>query len=82
MLFDLQTTFNQYLTSLRTLQSESQLTPQAEVASETSAEHELIESQLAAELQQLHTEIQDMLKKYETEADQAVAAKQKEVETV
>lgn len=34
------------------------------------------------EIKQLHTEIQDLLKKYETEADQAVAAKQKEIETV
>lgn len=34
------------------------------------------------EIDQLHKEIQDLLKKYETEVDQAVAAKQKEVETV
>ncbi len=34
------------------------------------------------EIEQLHKEIQDLLKKYETEVDQAVAAKQKDIETV
>jgi hypothetical protein len=45
LLFDLQTTFNQYLASLRTLQSENDLPPQ-------------IESQIAKELEQMHAEIQ------------------------
>lgn len=34
------------------------------------------------EIENLKTEIQEMLKKYETEADTVVAAKQKEIETV
>lgn len=34
------------------------------------------------EIEQLRKEIQDLLKKYETEVDQAVAAKQKDIETV
>lgn len=34
------------------------------------------------EIKQLHTEIQDLLKKYETEVDTSVAAKQKDIETV
>ena len=58
LLFDLQTTFNQYLASLRTLQSDSELAAQTDSASEPSADNELIDSQLAEELQQLHTEVQ------------------------
>ena len=45
LLFDLQTTFNEYLASLRTLQSSSELPPQ-------------IERQLTEELQQMQAEIQ------------------------
>ncbi len=58
LLYDLQTTFNQYLTSLRTLQSESELAAQKGGMNEPHSDHELIESQLSEELQQLHIEIQ------------------------
>ena len=58
LLFDLQTTFNQYLASLRTLQSDSELAAQTDGVSEPNADNELIDSQLAEELQQLHAEIQ------------------------
>lgn len=58
LLFDLQTTFNQYLASLRTLQSDSELASQKGGVNEPNSDHELIESQITEELQQLHTEIQ------------------------
>ena len=58
LLFDLQTTFNQYLASLRTLQSDSELAAQKSGMSQPNSDHELIEAQLTEELQQLHTEVQ------------------------
>ncbi len=58
LLFDLQTTFNQYLASLRTLQSDSELAAQTGGVNESNSGHELIESQLTEELQQLHSEVQ------------------------
>ncbi len=58
LLFDLQTTFNQYLASLRTLQSESKFAAQLGGMNAPNSDDELIESQLTKELQQLHTEVQ------------------------
>lgn len=58
LLFDLQTTFNQYLASLRTLQADSELTVRTNGSGEPNASNDLIESQLAEELQRMQTEIQ------------------------
>ena len=58
LLFDLQTTFNQYLTSLRTLQADSELAAQTNGSGEPNASNDLIESQLAEELQRMQAEIQ------------------------
>lgn len=65
LLFDLQTTFNQYLTSLRTMEPdqlvtefEAKLPTQASDTPVPSFVAELIESQLADELEQMHEEIQ------------------------
>lgn len=65
LLFDLQTTFNQYLSSLRTMERD-QRTPESETERKTeigcvpvpTIVAELIESQLADELQQIDAEIQ------------------------
>ena len=58
LLFDLQTTFNQYLTSLRTLQSDSELAAQTDGSGEPNPASDLIDSQLAEELQRMQAEIQ------------------------
>lgn len=58
LLFDLQTTFNQYLTSLRTMESNAELPVQATDASDAKSEGELIESQIADEVRQLQAEVQ------------------------
>lgn len=58
LLFDLQTTFNQYLASLRTLQADNELAAQAKGSDALDASNDLIESQLAEELQRMHAEIQ------------------------
>lgn len=58
LLFDLQTTFNQYLASLRTLQADSPLTAQSNGSGELNAGSDLIDSQLAEELQRMQAEIQ------------------------
>ena len=58
LLTDLETAFNQYLTSLRNPQSEVELATPTSDAREAIPANELIESQLADELQQIHAEIQ------------------------
>ena len=58
LLFDLQTTFNQYLASLRTLQSDNELEVQSKDAGEPNADNELTDSQLAEERQPSHVGIQ------------------------
>lgn len=58
LLFDLQTTFNQYLASLRTLQTNNELVAQDNDPGELRASNDLIESQLAEELQRMQSEIQ------------------------
>lgn len=58
LLFDLQTTFNQYLASLRTLQADSELAVRANGSGESNASNDMIESQLAEELQRMQAEIQ------------------------
>lgn len=58
LLFDLQTTFNQYLASLQTLQDDAGPTPQAGGSSERNSSNEMIESQLADELERMQAEIQ------------------------
>lgn len=58
LLFDLQTTFNQYLASLRTLQADSRLAVQPSDSSEPNANNDLIESQLAEELLRMQAELQ------------------------
>lgn len=58
LLFDLQNSFNQYLASLRTLQSDSEVSDQPPSTSAPIGESELIESQLADELKQLQAEVQ------------------------
>lgn len=58
LLFDLQATFNQYLTSLRTMESDAELPTPSGNAPEQKTEGELIESQIAAEVRQLQAEVQ------------------------
>lgn len=58
LLFDLQNSFNQYLASLRNLQANGELAGQSSDSSEANADNELIEAQLAEELQRMHAEIQ------------------------
>lgn len=57
LLSDLETAFNQYLASLRNLQSESDLATSANASRESSPDSKLVESQLADELQQIQAEI-------------------------
>ncbi|MFM9965154.1 MAG: hypothetical protein ACKV2Q_28485 [Planctomycetaceae bacterium] len=58
LLFDLQASFNQYLTSLRMMESQVDLKMPADNTPEPAVAGELIESQLADELRQMHAEIQ------------------------
>ncbi|TXT21935.1 MAG: hypothetical protein FD138_3902 [Planctomycetota bacterium] len=58
LLFDLEIAFNQYLASLRNLQSDSELAIEPNGSSESAPADELIESQLADELQQIQAEVQ------------------------
>ena len=58
LLMDLQGTFNQYLASLRNLQADRELAPQPNNSGESDARNDLIESQLAEELQRMQAEIQ------------------------
>ncbi len=65
LMFDLQTTFNQYLTSLRTMEfdpctmeSDAEMTAQTDNAPVPTIVAELIELQLAEELRQMDVEIQ------------------------
>lgn len=58
LLFDLQNSFNQYLTSLRNLQASGEPASQSSGSGESNAGNELIEAQLADELQRMHAEIQ------------------------
>lgn len=67
LLFDLQTTFNQYLTSLRTMEvekekaaaeSETKVSPQPAADPVPEIVADLIEAQLADELHELHQEIE------------------------
>ncbi|MBC7818534.1 MAG: hypothetical protein IAG10_16730 [Planctomycetaceae bacterium] len=65
LLFDLQATFNQYLTSLRTMEpdqpvmeSDTKLPAQSSNIPVPTIVAELIESQLAEDLRQMHAEIQ------------------------
>lgn len=60
LLFDLEIAFNQYLASLRNLQSESELTIASNASSDSASASESIESQLADELQQIQAEIQSV----------------------
>lgn len=58
LLFDLEIAFNQYLASLRNLQSDSELTIPSSSSSQPMNIDDSIESQLADELQQIQAEIQ------------------------
>lgn len=58
LLSDLECAFNQYLASLRNLQSDSELAITSNDSSNSTPDNELIETQLADELQQIQAEIQ------------------------
>ena len=58
LLFDLQHTFNQYLASLRTLRADNELATQSNGSGDPNASNDLIELQLAEELQRMQAEIQ------------------------
>ena len=58
LLMDLQASFNQYLASLRTLQAEREISPQPKNAIQCDDRNDMIESQLAEELQRMQSEIQ------------------------
>ena len=58
LLCDLQTTFNQYLASLRTLQAGNELAAPIGHSNELNTDSDLIESQIAAELQRMQVESQ------------------------